>query len=50
MKKIDLGQAVGILANIGVIAGIIFLVFELQQNNKLLRAEAIGSVVNTKDR
>ena len=36
MTKIDLGQAVGILANVGVIAGIVFLGVELQQNNDLL--------------
>jgi hypothetical protein len=29
MKKIDLVQSVTILANLGVIAGIFFLVFEL---------------------
>ena len=40
MKKIDLGQTVGILANIGVIAGIVFLALELQQNNELMEAEA----------
>ncbi len=40
MKKIDLGQTIGIFANIGVIAGIIFLAVELQQNNQLLRSEA----------
>ena len=40
MKKIDLGQTISIAANLGVIAGIIFLAFELQQNNKLLRAQA----------
>ena len=40
MKKIDLGQTIAILANIGVIAGIAFLAFELRQNTKLLRAQA----------
>jgi len=40
MKKIDLGQAVGILANVGVIAGIAFLGVELRQNNELLEAES----------
>ncbi len=40
LKKIDLGQAVSILANVGVIAGIVFLGIELQQNNELLAAEA----------
>ncbi len=40
MKKIDLGQTIGILANVGVIAGIVFLGFELRQNNSLLAAQA----------
>ena len=40
MKKIDLGQAISILANIGVIAGIVFLGLELQQNNELLEVQA----------
>ena len=40
MKKIDLGQSIGILANLGVIAGIVFLGLELRQNNSLLAAQA----------
>ena len=40
MKKIDLGQAITILVNMGVIAGIVFLGIELRQNNELLSAEA----------
>ena len=32
MKKINLGQLIGILANLGVIAGIVFLAFELEQS------------------
>ena len=48
MRKIEIGQTITILANIGVIAGIIFLGIELQQNNKLLRAEAIGTVFETR--
>ena len=43
MKKIDLGQTITILANIGVIAGIIFLAFELRQNNELLVAQTTYS-------
>ena len=39
MKKLDLGQTISILANVGVIAGIVFLVFELQQNNELMEAQ-----------
>jgi hypothetical protein len=38
MKKIDLGQTFHILANIGVIGGILLLAFELQQNNELMAA------------
>ena len=40
MKKIDLGQTVGILANIGVIVGIVFLAIEIRQNNELMEADA----------
>jgi hypothetical protein len=32
MKKIDFGQTITIIANIGVIAGIAFLAIEIQQN------------------
>jgi len=40
LKKIELGQIMRILANLGVIAGIVFLGIELQQNNQLLVEEA----------
>ena len=40
MKKIDVGQTITILANVGVIAGILFLAVELQQNNRLLASQA----------
>jgi hypothetical protein len=40
VKKLDLGQTISILANIGVIAGIVFLAIELRQNNELLAAQA----------
>ena len=43
MKKIDLGQAISILANVGVIAGIVFLAFEMRQNNELLGIELRNS-------
>ena len=36
----DLGQAISVLANIGVIAGIIFLAVEIHQNNDQLEAQA----------
>jgi len=40
MKKIELGQTMTILANVGVIVGIIFLAVELSQNNELLASQA----------
>lgn len=39
MNKTDLGQALTILANLGVIAGIIFLGMELRQSQLLARAQ-----------
>jgi len=45
MKKIDLGQAISILANVGVIAGIVFLGLELRQNNQLLAASARTNLI-----
>ena len=35
MQRIDLGQTVTILANVGVIAGIAFLALELRQANRI---------------
>ena len=46
MKNIDFGQTIAILANLGVIAGIVFLGFELQQNNELLEAQARASLLD----
>jgi len=40
MKTKELGQAMQVLANVGVIAGIIFLGYELRQNNQQLSAQA----------
>jgi hypothetical protein len=40
MKKIDLGQAIGILANVGVLAGIIILAIEISQNTTVARSAA----------
>ena len=37
MKKIDFVQSITILANAGVIAGIVFLGFELRQNTEAIR-------------
>jgi hypothetical protein len=35
MKKLELGRTINTIANLGVIAGIIFLALELNQNNQL---------------
>ena len=44
MKKIDLGQTANTLANIGVIAGIVFLAFELRQNQVVGRAQTRNDI------
>jgi hypothetical protein len=40
MKKINFGKAITLIANIGVIGGILLLAYELRQNNDLMEAEA----------
>jgi len=40
LKKLDLGQTISVLANLGVIGGILLLAYELRQNNSLMEAEA----------
>lgn len=40
MKKIDFGQTISIFASLGVIAGTIFLGFELRQNNALMASQS----------
>ena len=40
MKKLKFGQTISVLANVGVIAGIVFLAIEIRQNNELLAAES----------
>jgi len=44
MKKIDLGQMIAVLANIGVIAGIVFLGIEINQNSNELAAQTRNSL------
>ena len=39
MRKIDLGQAIAIFANIGVIAGIVFLAIEIRQNREIMEVQ-----------
>ena len=40
MKTFELDKAFSILANVGVIVGIVFLVIELRQNNELIAQDA----------
>ena len=44
MKKIDLGRTVTILANLGVLTGILLLVYELNQNREMMQAQTRHSV------
>ena len=47
MKKMDLGQTLQILANFGVIAGIVFLAIEIRQNTDSQRMLAAQQVFGT---
>ena len=45
MRKIDLGQAVGIVTNIAVVAGIIFLALEIRQTGLAIQDNShLGSI------
>jgi len=44
MNKLDLGQTANTLANVGVIIGIILLVFELDQNRDMMRAQTRNEI------
>jgi len=46
MKKFDLDRAMSILANIGVIAGIVFLALEIQQNTDAIRSANIQALAD----
>ena len=46
MKKFDLGQTITVLANIGVIAGIVFLGLEIQQNTVALQSTTGQNINN----
>jgi hypothetical protein len=47
MKKIDLGQAIQILANLGVLAGIVFLALEVSQNTNAIRISTVQGLQQT---
>jgi len=46
MKKPDLGQTISILANIGVLIGILLLAYELRQNTEAIQATTIQSIAD----
>jgi len=39
MKKIDIGQTIGVLANIGILVSIVFLAIEIGQNQETLEEQ-----------
>jgi hypothetical protein len=45
MKRIDVGQAIQLLANLGVLAGIVFLAIEVQQNTEAQRLSAAQQII-----
>lgn len=45
MKKIDLGWTIQILANVGVVAGIVILAIEIQQNTRSLEVGAYQELI-----
>jgi len=47
MKKIDVGQMVTILANVGVLVGILLLVYELNQNRQMMQAQTRSAIAQT---
>ncbi len=47
MKKIELGQSFQILGNLGVIIGILLLVYELNQNRDLMVAQTRNSIAQS---
>jgi hypothetical protein len=49
MKKIDLGQTINTLANIGVLVGIIFLAIEVSQNQESLDEANAINLVSARD-
>ena len=44
MKKIALGQTIGIFANVAVLIGVLLLVYELNQNRMMMQAQTRHSV------
>ena len=48
MKKINLGQAINTLANVGVIAGLVFVGLQLMQDRKMAEVATLWEGTNTR--
>ena len=48
MKKIDLGQTIQVLANVGVLVGLIVLIVEVDQNNDLLATQTRAVLMDSR--
>ena len=46
MKKIELGQMIQMLANIGVLASIVFLALEIRQNSHAVQAQSRAQIAS----
>lgn len=47
MQKIDLGQTIGIVANLGVLIGLVFVGFEIRQGTQEIRSEGARSITES---
>ena len=47
MKKIDLGQTITILANLGVLLGLVFVGLQIRQSTQELRSEGARSITES---
>jgi len=46
MKKIDIGQALTIVANAGVIGGLIFVGYQLRQDREIAQVDSVQSTID----
>ena len=49
MKKIDIGQTIGVLANIGILVSIVFLAIEIGQNQETLEEQNTLAMLSGRD-
>ncbi len=47
MKKVNVGQAMRVLANVGVLVGILLLVYELSLNRQMMKAQTRNAIAET---